>query len=155
MTTPNWQPVSGPPPRPASPDRGRGAVPATPAPLPLPLAPRGTPPPPGTAWPPPDGDPTVCLMREIKGRELITKCGRLIVLPKGDSMSKHATGWHTEVTCDRCRVRMGTNGAVWWNAFQAWVWYRDGYLLRNSNGRAQQFPTADAAEQAARAAIPV
>jgi hypothetical protein len=97
---------AGPPParrstRPPREDRD----PASRPPTPLPLEPVGTPPPQGMAWPPPEGDPTICQLRETSdgGRSVLTKCGRLIILQKGESQFPHVSAWHGDVTCKRCK----------------------------------------------------
>lgn len=100
--TPEFKPSSGPPPLAGRSKPRREETAAFRPPSPLPLEPVGAPPPQGMAWPPPQGDPTVCLVRETKGRELTTKCGRYIKLPKGDPACKHASIWMQDVTCQRC-----------------------------------------------------
>jgi hypothetical protein len=106
MSMPEIEWSSGPPPK-APPARSaptpraeRGLPPA----VPLPYEPIGTPPPHGMAWPPPEGDPTVCLLKESEnnGRRIITKCGRLLILQNRQDKIPHVSAWSSEVTCKRC-----------------------------------------------------
>lgn len=99
-----WEKVEGPPPkmnapreRPVKEQHGLG--PARPT-IPVP---RGTPPPPGTAWPPPKGDSRLCLRRP--GNDQLTDCGRLLFFTEVGATDNEA-----DVTCTFClsRIKNGT-----------------------------------------------
>jgi hypothetical protein len=47
------------------------------------------------------------MLREMNGRDITTKCGKLLRLKKDETQSDHASIWHTQVTCEHCLVRMG------------------------------------------------
>ena len=96
MTAPTWRPAEAPPPL-------HNAPAQRPERLTRP-EPKG---PPAQPWPPPEGDPRVCLLREMSGRDLTTKCGKLLRLKAGETQSDHASIWHTRVTCGHCLARMG------------------------------------------------
>jgi hypothetical protein len=105
VSAPTWRPAGPPPPAPTA----RRERPERPAdhrpPSPLPLEPAGARPPDGSAWPPPEGDPTVCQLREMSGRDLVTRCGRQLRLGEGETQSDHASVWQSDVTCPRCLAR--------------------------------------------------
>ena len=43
----------------------------------------------------------ICLLKDRKGRVIVTKCERTI-----DARSEHATVWHTDVSCPDCLALM-------------------------------------------------
>jgi len=103
MTAPTWRPAEAPPPLHNAPaKRGYGGSEYRPA---RPVPPPDTVPP--QPWPPPNGDPCICMLREMNGRDITTKCGKLLRLKKDETQSDQATIWHTQVTCEHCLVRMG------------------------------------------------
>lgn len=96
MSTPSWKPVTSPPPDiSSSPQRAPWPAPTT--------VPVGTPPVPGTTWPPAPGDKRMCLRRP--GDAQLTDCGRFLFF---DVVA--ATDNKEEVTCQFClwRIERGT-----------------------------------------------
>ena len=97
MSTPTWKPAEAPPPLHNAPAQRPERAVTRPAP-------KG---PPAQPWPPPDGDPRVCMLREMNGRDITTKCGKLLRLKKDETQSNHASIWYTQVSCEQCLARMG------------------------------------------------
>lgn len=101
---PKFEMVDEPPPGPAPKSRPtRAPQEVYRPPTPPTYVPTGTPPAPGTAWPPPEGDPTVCLVRDKNKKEITTKCGRYIKVVGNTPEYMHASIWESNVTCKRCK----------------------------------------------------
>lgn len=89
--------VEGPPPGPAvKPPKAFERAVERPAPVP-----------PAQPWPPPEGEGvrSVCRLREQKGREIVTACGRFTKVKASDVTCDFVTIWESDVTCPMCLAK--------------------------------------------------